>query len=499
MTNPPICRNFQIIVDFGTSQSTIYESIARSMISTINNRMLTFHKDVKNSVSGFSELLFKEAINRILLSEFQDKLHMYKDESHFEVISFSAETKDRNLKLEYFNSCPDIDELKTDNWLLIIASCETISEGIDVPNCNGVVFADPKQSYTKIIQNIGRCCRIPIKKDIGPSTILLPITINQEKYQSATDDKSKNDIFQEDIGNEFKTILNVYAALRQSDPLFYKECLFENLNISCKKNKGSQTINLNPENIQIKSQSRHIQVRQSSELEILWTVTTLCDMLTTHTQSAMVNCIVKKTFDQRCDEILKFVILNERYPHKNSDNENEKYLYNVIGDLKKQKKGKRQGHRDLTEHEIERLEQIPGWIWKEKDLFVNFMNRLEEFKSYYVQNKKNPPLNTTLGNWVVGIRQMNNGSKKSTLDDERRNLLEGVKGWVWEKKDEYPEKVLAYKKFVDEKNRHPTSSKYADEEEKKLAKWKQTKRKINTQKRSRIVKTFWRLVRDKRE
>jgi superfamily II DNA or RNA helicase len=478
LTNPPICRDFQVIVDFGTSESTLYESIVRAMISTGNNRMLSFHTTVKSGVNGFSETQFKNAVHHILATEFQEKLGMYQDQSHFQVISFSTTTKKRNQKLQFFNSRPDIDKLKTDNWLILIVSCETISEGIDVQNCNGVVFADPRQSYIKIIQNIGRCCRLPVGKDnIGPSTILLPILVNQEKYKLATDDQSRDNIFKKDLGEDFRTILNVYAALRQSDPDAYKECLFQMMGTpiveSNTKKLFQNSSNLKTcEKMLPNSTPKYFNVRQSCDLDILWNVQTLCENLSKHTQSAIVDCIVlRKTFNQRCDELEEFLQKNQRYPKRESNSKHENYLYHFVGDIKKQKKGKRTNYRLLTEMEIARLEKIPNWNW-EKDPLKEFEKHIDEFKQYYKEHKISPSAGTPLGNWVMAIRQMKKGSRYSTLDEEKLKLIAETQGWLWEQEDKYDEKVLAYKKFIEKNNRHPTKNKNADIEEVKLAHWK---------------------------
>ena len=87
----------------------------------------------------------------------------------------SGNTKDRNKILDEFDNTPD-DEI------YIISSCETIGEGVDTKKANMCVFVDPKASYVKIIQNIGRIVRKQYGNYIKNSTILIPCCVNKEKY-----------------------------------------------------------------------------------------------------------------------------------------------------------------------------------------------------------------------------------------------------------------------------------------------------------------------------
>jgi hypothetical protein len=107
---------------------------------------------------------------------------------------------------------------------MIISSCETIGEGIDTKNANMCVFVDPKSSYVKIIQNIGRI----VRKQQQISTILIPCWVDKTKYLECNGDRDKCDeVIREDMSEtgNFNGILNVLSALKQEDEDLYDICL----------------------------------------------------------------------------------------------------------------------------------------------------------------------------------------------------------------------------------------------------------------------------------
>ena len=219
---------FEIRLDFYTDNSTwsIFESIARSILSTGNSRGLTFHSDVNTerdtSVNNFVDQdLFVDAFNKITENEFPEKRGYYKN---IKMVALTAEhTPARRTKiLSELDGCPD-------NEVYLISSCNTIGEGIDTKNANLCVFVDSKTSYVQIIQNIGRIVR-RIKGSNRPnSTILLPCFVDRNRYIEVGDDHEKQDkIIREDMcqsGNNFNVILNVMAALKQEDEELYDICL----------------------------------------------------------------------------------------------------------------------------------------------------------------------------------------------------------------------------------------------------------------------------------
>ena len=238
---------FDINVDLYTKNTnkSVYESIARAAINTGNNRVLTFHANVNgNSDTSVKKFVdpdaFEEAYRNVCDKEFHGD-----DKYHF--IHLVAFHSDINIKCKSCkNACKDgtytvnnehccrfnilkLFDATPDNELFIIASCETIGEGIDTKNANMIAFVDPKSSIIAILQNIGRIVR-KLYGDVHKrkGTILLPCWINKEKYTEVQYDSEKRDeIIRSDLnhGGDFSVILNVLSALRQEDEELYELCL----------------------------------------------------------------------------------------------------------------------------------------------------------------------------------------------------------------------------------------------------------------------------------
>ena len=217
---------FEIRIDMyaENNNNSIFESLARAILSSGNTRALTFHTDVNTnrdtSVINFvNEKEFKKVFEEVRKREF----HKSKKAKKISMVALTASinAKQRKIILDKFDSTKD-DEV------FIISSCETIGEGIDTKNANMCVFVDPKSSYVKIIQNIGRIVRKIFGVDKPNSTILIPCWVDKTKYLDCQGDKDKCDeVIRQDMGADgnFNGILNVLSALKQEDEDLYDICL----------------------------------------------------------------------------------------------------------------------------------------------------------------------------------------------------------------------------------------------------------------------------------
>jgi len=232
---------FEIRVDMFTENTnkSIYESIARAILASGNTRVLTFHADVNTerdtSVLNFVNndefiTVFKKVALEFVLDDIDEcdierkkKLKKIKKITKITMVSLSANIN----KSERLNILKSFDATK-DNEIFVISSCETIGEGIDTKNANMCVFVDPKTSYVKIIQNIGRIVRKIFNKTKPHSTILIPCWVDKTKYLECNGDKEKCDeVIRQDMSESgnFNGILNVASALKQEDEDLYDICL----------------------------------------------------------------------------------------------------------------------------------------------------------------------------------------------------------------------------------------------------------------------------------
>ena len=221
-------NQFEIRIDLytdNTNNKSIYESISRSIIQSGNSRVLTFHADVNGdrdaSVKKFvDEKLFKEVFKEICKKEFPEKQNYYRKIEMIGLYSGIKPSK-RDKILE------NLDKTQK-NEVYVISSCETIGEGIDTKNSNMCVFVDPKSSFIKIIQNIGRIIRKQFGVDKPKSTILIPCWVDKTKYLDCGVDKEKCDeVIRQHMNKEgdFNGIINVLSALKQEDEELYEICL----------------------------------------------------------------------------------------------------------------------------------------------------------------------------------------------------------------------------------------------------------------------------------
>ncbi|MEU5874123.1 Helicase associated domain protein [Glycomyces sp. NPDC047369] len=86
-----------------------------------------------------------------------------------------------------------------------VANCRVLSEGVDVPALDGVVFADPRESQVDVVQAVGRALRR------GPTagkvaTIVVPVLISGDEAPDAALEDS-----------QWATVWKVLRALRSHD------------------------------------------------------------------------------------------------------------------------------------------------------------------------------------------------------------------------------------------------------------------------------------------
>jgi superfamily II DNA or RNA helicase len=207
------------------TNKSIYESIARAILASGNNRVLTFHSDVNtdraHSVLNFvNNTAFRAAFKDVQRNEFPT-IKKYK-KVNIVALTSADRGKQRRKILDEFDAVGDTE-------VIVISSCETIGEGIDTKNANMCVFVDPKTSYVKIIQNMGRIVRKTFEIEKSCSTILIPCWVDKTKYLACDGDREKCDeVIRQDMSKDgnFNGILNVLGALKQEDDELYDICIY---------------------------------------------------------------------------------------------------------------------------------------------------------------------------------------------------------------------------------------------------------------------------------
>ncbi|GAA8331064.1 DEAD/DEAH box helicase family protein [Helicobacter pylori] len=117
--------------------------------------------------------------------------------------------KDRLEKLEELNEFQP-------NTCKVLSNARCLSEGVDVPALDSIVFFDAKSAMVDIIQAVGRVMRKAKRKKRG--YIILPIALEEHEIQNL--DEAVNN-------TNFKNIWKVIKALRSHDPSLVDEATFK--------------------------------------------------------------------------------------------------------------------------------------------------------------------------------------------------------------------------------------------------------------------------------
>ncbi|GAA8093271.1 DEAD/DEAH box helicase family protein [Helicobacter pylori] len=117
--------------------------------------------------------------------------------------------KDRLEKLEKLNQFQP-------NTCKVLSNARCLSEGVDVPALDSIVFFDGKSAMVDIIQAVGRVMRKAKRKQRG--YIILPIALEESEIQNL--DEAVNN-------TNFKNIWKVIKALRSHDPSLVDEATFK--------------------------------------------------------------------------------------------------------------------------------------------------------------------------------------------------------------------------------------------------------------------------------
>ena len=164
------------------------ETEARSLASMLALRKAMKRFNIKNAVS-FHSSIEKARRNKDLQQHITDT-YDYQPIDTYTVSGKDATTKRNDIVQEFARS---------EKALITNARC--LTEGVDVPNIDCIVFADPRKSRVDIVQALGRALRKKKGKEWG--YVILPVI-----YDDATSE----------IDNDnFNEILNVVRGLAAND------------------------------------------------------------------------------------------------------------------------------------------------------------------------------------------------------------------------------------------------------------------------------------------
>ena len=164
------------------------ETEARSLASMLALRKAMKLYPIKNAVS-FHSSIDKAVRNKELQGDITDTYKYAPIDTY--TVSGKMPTTKRNLIVKEFADSPRA----------LITNARCLTEGVDVPNIDCIVFADPRKSKVDIVQALGRALRKKEGKDWG--YVILPVVYD--------------DVTQEIDNENFNEILAIVRGLASND------------------------------------------------------------------------------------------------------------------------------------------------------------------------------------------------------------------------------------------------------------------------------------------
>jgi len=394
----------------------------------------------------------------------------------------------------------------------LISNARCLTEGVDVPNLDAVLFANPRQSTVDIVQAVGRAIRKgKNQKEFG--WIILPLIVDADGV--LIDSKRKE---------QFKAILSVIQAMKAHD-----EALVDELNAARQKlGAGIQTKALSEKIIFELPKDIGREFAAAIELEILRDSSDTWFEWFGRARKA-------------AEEMGTAFIPTAHFDSSG---------YAVGSWIARQRTS---NNRESLGHEkASLLESLPGWVWDAKDAWweeglsalrdfqeiyghVNvpqkhttadgfnlgtwFSNRRKEHREGRLAEERiavlqsfetySPELDdkweTSFGHFVEAVEETGTADirvniecrhgvkvgnwmstqraayRRGELTPQQIQSLEELPSWEWQKKTNqrelFTQNLTDLSLFLEEQGRYPSSSTQASEDEKRLAEWVGSQRK----------------------
>ena len=201
--------------------------------------------------------------SKILSDEFESVVNEYLDTKSTESFSVDVKHVDGGLNALQKEEALDwlADDDIEDNHARVLSNVKFLTEGIDVPNLDAIIFFSPKKSQVDIVQAVGRIMRRAEGKEYG--YIILPIVV--------ADGVDPKDALDND--KKYKQVWQVLNALRSTDERFDAEVNHLDLN---KKKDGRINftgVNSSPDGDVTENNGKQIEEGQAPrqlELPLNW-------------------------------------------------------------------------------------------------------------------------------------------------------------------------------------------------------------------------------------
>jgi len=353
----------------------------------------------------------------------------------------------------------------------LLSNVSLLTEGVDVPELEVVMFGEQRSSKVDIVQSIGRVMRKSKTDPNKVGRIILPIAIEttDDAEEWIYDNKSlrvfnnlllalieTDSLLLENAaeiltargadsnngknGQSFDQIFGGIISLVTVDPAW--NLAEQSLFIDSLK---TQTLNLGQlswwkkyGNLKefIEEHGRFPKWDDSSEDMALTDWARYQDGVLPKLSEAQKKALLElpartktPSWDEKFESLEKFIGNNARYPKNRSLDEFEKSLAFWVSGMKTAYRSHGRSKIKITSEQIDKFQKLPKWSWGGTTLsWEETFDIVSEFvatKDYFPSTKEKPELHT----W---IRKQKLAKKVGQLSDSRISSLSNLQGWEWE-------------------------------------------------------------------
>ena len=369
-------------IETDSESLALHVALAKAMRKWNLRRVISFHSRVSKARKFGSD--------QALVNQWMPQDEVLSGDFTSTTISSSMPTDKRRSILDVLKN---IDETKS----CLVTNARCLTEGIDVPTLDGVVFVDPKSSQVDIIQAVGRAIRLGgAGKTHG--TIVVPIFIPQGKKETASFDATN-----------YKKIGDVLNALRAHDQEFGEEI---------DKLRGEL--------------GRRGSIERMPD-KLIWDLPiNVKSDFAAHIQAEAI-ALASSTWEFMFGLLERYKL---EFGHARPSTKVD-YMGHPMGDwIVRQRQIYRAG--DMSSERIKKFESL-GSTWTWDPVTDDWDAKLSELRNYVktygtsrISTKSGPHLQ--LGRWVMKIRTAYN---QGLLDSEKISIFESVSSdWTWDPMEE---------------------------------------------------------------
>ena len=365
------------IVETDSESLALHVALSKAMKKWNLRRIISFHSRVAKAR--------KFANDHVILNEWIPKEYALTGKLNATTISSSMPTNKRRQILDLLKN---LGEGETG----LVSNARCLTEGIDVPTLDAVVFVDPKTSQVDIIQAIGRAIRLGgASKTHG--TVVVPVHVPKGKSSKDSFDASS-----------FKKIGDVLNALRAHDEDFGEELDKLRTSLGQRGSMGEM-----PE-------------------KLIWDLPqSISQDFATRIQAVSIE-FATFNWDFMFGKLLQFVDINKHARPSKGTNEESRSLSGWVSFQRKLFKA-----GTLSAERIEALEGVhDSWSWNPlEDDWESYMHELKMYIQKYGNARPSSSIAETmqLGSWITNQRE---NFAAQRLSKERIEALESVHPtWSW--------------------------------------------------------------------